>query len=80
MERDHLEDAGVDGRIILKWIFRKWNGGTDWIDLVQCRDKWRSLVNAVINFFCHKMRVISWLAEKRLASQEGPCSMAYVSI
>jgi hypothetical protein len=24
-ERDHLEDAGVDGRIILRWIFRKWD-------------------------------------------------------
>jgi hypothetical protein len=22
-ERDHLEDTGVDGRIILRWIFRK---------------------------------------------------------
>jgi hypothetical protein len=21
--RDHLEDPGVDGRIILRWIFRK---------------------------------------------------------
>jgi len=26
-ERNHLEDPGVDGRIILRWIFRKWNGG-----------------------------------------------------
>jgi hypothetical protein len=25
-ERDHLEDPRVDGRIILRWIFRKWDG------------------------------------------------------
>jgi len=27
-EGDHLEDPGMVGRIILRWIFRKWNGGT----------------------------------------------------
>ena len=26
-ERDYLEDSGVDGRIILRWIFRKWDVG-----------------------------------------------------
>jgi len=26
-ERDHLEDPDVDGMIILRWIFRKWNVG-----------------------------------------------------
>jgi hypothetical protein len=25
--RDHSEEPGVDGRIILRWIFRKWNVG-----------------------------------------------------
>jgi hypothetical protein len=45
-ERDHWEDLVVDGRIILKWIFKM--GGIRWIDSAQHRDRWRGLVNVVI--------------------------------
>jgi len=48
-ERDHLEDPFVDWRIILRWIFKKWDGGMDWIDLAQDKDRSRALVNVVIN-------------------------------
>jgi len=27
MERDQLGDPGVDGRIIIRWIFGKWDVG-----------------------------------------------------
>jgi len=46
-ERDHLGDPGVDWKIILRWIFRKWD--VDWIELAQDWDGWRPLVNAIIN-------------------------------
>jgi hypothetical protein len=34
-ERDHLGDPGLNGRISLRWIFRKWERavwtGSDWL-------------------------------------------------
>jgi hypothetical protein len=48
-EGGHLGDPDVDWRTILKWIFKKWDGGMDWIELAQDRDSWRALVNAAMN-------------------------------
>jgi len=48
-ERDHLEDPGVDFRI-LRWIFRKWDvkvwTGSIWLRIGTDG----GLVNAVMNF------------------------------
>jgi hypothetical protein len=48
-ESDNVGDPGVGGKIILRWIFIKWVGGMDWIGLVQDRDRWRTVVKAVMN-------------------------------
>jgi hypothetical protein len=49
---DHLEDPGVDGRIIFKWIFERLGGsGIDWINLAQDMDIWRALVITVMNLW-----------------------------
>ena len=49
-ERDHWGDPDVDGRIILRGIFRKFGRGFgDWMELAQDRDRWRALVSTVMN-------------------------------
>ena len=51
-ERDYLEDTGIDGRIILKWILEIVMEGEsmDRIDLPRDRERWQVLVKAVMNF------------------------------
>ena len=69
-ERDHLEEPSMDGMIILRWIFQKWDVGL-WtgFELAQDRDRCWELVIVVMN-----LRV-SYNAENRLASKEGLCCM-----
>jgi hypothetical protein len=48
-DKNRLKNLGVDGRIILKCIFEKWVDSVEWIDLAQDRDRWRAVVNEVMN-------------------------------
>jgi hypothetical protein len=50
--KDHLKDHGVDGRRGSKWTLGGLVGGggcVEWIHLAQDRDRWRAVVNAVMN-------------------------------
>jgi len=49
-EMRHLTDPGVDGRIKLRGIFKKWDWGMDWIVMAQDRDRWRAFVDVLMNF------------------------------
>jgi hypothetical protein len=33
----------------IKWIFESLDGGIDWIDLAQDGDRWRAVLNTVMN-------------------------------
>jgi hypothetical protein len=48
-ERDLLKDQGVDGRMGSKCTLGRLAGGLDWINLAQDRNRWRAVVNAVMN-------------------------------
>jgi hypothetical protein len=55
-KREHLEDLGVDGRIILKFILDKSvRVGEDWIDLVQ-----RRTIGGFIRMWLYLGSIESW--------------------
>jgi len=44
-----LEDPGVDGDNFKMDLQEVGCGSTEWIDLTQDRDRWRALVNEIMN-------------------------------
>jgi len=49
-EKDRLVDLELDGKVILKWILKKWYGEHEnWCCMFQARNRWWALVNAVMN-------------------------------
>jgi hypothetical protein len=47
-ERNHLEDPGIDGRMDSQEVGC---GGMDWIELAQDRDRWQTLVDALMSLW-----------------------------
>ena len=47
--RDHLDDLGVDGSVILKWILNTWDGNMDWTELARDRERWKALFKKVMS-------------------------------
>jgi phosphoglycerate dehydrogenase-like enzyme len=39
----------LEGSVILKWIFKKFSGGVDWINMSKDKNRWVAVVNAVMN-------------------------------
>jgi len=61
---DLLEDAVIHTRLILKWIFQKYDGRmwTEFI-LLRIEYQWWALVSALMNLKLYKMQGSSWVAE-----------------
>jgi hypothetical protein len=47
--KNHMEYLDVNGRIILKRIFKICDGDMDWVNVAQDMERRRDIVNAVMN-------------------------------
>ena len=47
--KSHLQDLDRGGRILIKWISKKYNKKTHSTQVVQDKDEWQDLVNLVMN-------------------------------
>jgi hypothetical protein len=65
--RGHLEDLGLDGRVVITWNFKK--VGTEW-----------ALVKTVMKLGFHKMKEISSPPERLSSSEKGLCSMELIEV
>jgi hypothetical protein len=50
-ERDRLGNPGIDGRVIIRWTFRKRDRGYGLALVGSGRDRWQALVNAIMNLW-----------------------------
>jgi len=47
-ERDNFEDLGIDGRTVLKRVFKNWDRGMNCINLALGGNRWRAILNLAI--------------------------------
>jgi hypothetical protein len=68
-EKNHMEDQGVDGKMESKWILGRLvgGGGVEWIHLAQGRDRWRAVVNAMMNL--RFMAPRGWLVSYQIVKE-----------
>jgi hypothetical protein len=73
-EKDHLENPGVDGTIILRKIFKKWDvrawTGSTWLRIGTGAGTCKRSNEPWVSIKCEE-----YLVKNRFASQEGLCSV-----
>jgi len=74
-EGDNRGDLSVDGMDNIRMDLQEVGCGyMDWIGLAQDRDRWRTLLSAVMNLLV-PLNVGNFLTSCKTASQEGLCTM-----